>query len=177
MKKLIVFFPGAGYGMDCPLLYYADFLFETNGYERIHMNYQNILARVEISLEERLQILRKYTWSQVQSINFNEYEEIVFLSKSVGAVEAGIIAEKLDAAVKQIFLTPTEEAAIYLKSDSYVVIGTNDKAYQSYKTYCEEKSVRALYIEGADHSLEIVGKPYESIKALEKVMRFIESEV
>lgn len=176
MKKLIVFFPGAGYGMDCPLLYYADFLFETNGYERIHMNYQNILACVEISLEERLQALREYTWSQVQNINFNEYEEIVFLSKSVGAVEAGIIAEKLDVPVKQIFLTPVEESAAYLRSDSCVVIGTNDKAYRFYKTCCEEKDVKALYIEGADHSLEIAGKPYESIKVLESAMRFIEND-
>lgn len=175
MKKLIVFFPGAGYGMDFPLLYYTDFLFETNGYKRIQMNYQNILARAEISLEEKLQVLREYTWSQTQNINFSEYEEIVFLSKSIGSIEAGIIAEKLNVPVKQIFLTPVEEAAKYLRRNSYVVIGTNDKAYRFYKTCCEEKGVKALYIEDADHSLEIAGKPYESIRVLEDVMRFIES--
>ena len=176
MKKLIVFFPGAGYGMDCPLLYYADFLFETNGYERMHMNYQNILACAERPLEVKLQVLREYTWSQMQNVNFCEYEEIVFLSKSIGAIEAGIIAEKLDVPVKQIFLTPVEEAAAYLRSDSCVVIGTNDKAYRFYKTCCEEKDMKALYIEGADHSLEIAGKPYESIKVLESAMRFIEND-
>ena len=162
--------------MDCPLLYYADFLFETKGYERMHMNYQNILARAEMLLEEKLQVLREYTWSQVQNINICEYEEIIFFSKSIGAIEAGIIAEKLDVPVKQIFLTPVEEAAAYLRSDSCVVIGTNDKAYGFYKTCCEEKSVKALYIEDADHSLEIVGKPYKSIRVLENVMRFIGNE-
>ena len=27
MKKLVIIFPGAGYGLDCPLLYYADFVY------------------------------------------------------------------------------------------------------------------------------------------------------
>ena len=54
MKKLIVLFPGAGYGLDCPLLYYADFLFETNGYERIHMDYQSVLSNRELSMENKL---------------------------------------------------------------------------------------------------------------------------
>ena len=28
MKKLIVIFPGVGYGLDSPLLYYADFVYK-----------------------------------------------------------------------------------------------------------------------------------------------------
>lgn len=75
----------------------------------------------------------------------------------------------------QIFLTPVEEAASYLKSDSCVVIGTNDKAYQFYKDYCDDNNIKALYVEGADHSLEIAKRPYDSIQALEQVIRFIEN--
>ena len=174
MKKLLVIFPGAGYGLDCPLLYYADFLFETNGYERIHLKYQEILSQSELSIESRLQQVRLYIWEQVKNIHFEEYEEIVFLSKSIGGIEAGILAEKLYVPIRQIFLTPTAEALPYVKSDSYVVIGTLDMAYEMYKNYCEEKNTKHLFIEGADHSLEIAKQPYKSMEVLNKVMHFIE---
>ena len=174
MKNLVVMFPGAGYGLDSPLLYYADFLFETKGYERFRMNYQDILSRLELPAVKRIELLREYVWKQVKDVDFNKYEEIVFLSKSIGTIEAGLVAEKLDVAVRQIFLTPTDEALSYLKKDSRVVIGTKDKAYGLYKSYCEDNQIEALFIEGADHSLEIAKQPYTSIKVLGEVMHFIE---
>ena len=175
MKKLAVIFPGAGYGLDCPLLYYADFLFETKGYERVHMKYLDILSRKDILLEEKIKMLREYTWNQVKGIDFAEYQEVIFLSKSIGAIEAGILSERLGISVKHIFLTPVEDATTYLKDDSVVIIGTEDKSCLVYKDLCEEKDIKALYIDGGDHSLEILCRPYESIAALKNVMKFIEA--
>ena len=175
MKKLAVIFPGAGYGLDCPLLYYADFLFETKGYERVHMKYLDILSRKDILLEEKIKMLREYTWNQVKDIDFAEYQEVIFLSKSIGAIEAGILSEKLGISIKHIFLTPVEDAATYLKEDSVVVIGTEDKGYVLYKNLCEEQGIKSLYIGGANHSLEILNSPYESISELKNVMKFIEA--
>lgn len=174
MKKLIVIFPGAGYGLDSPLLYYADFLYETNGYERIHMDYQNILSNRELSLENKIAMIREYVYEQVKDIDFTAYDEVVFLSKSIGSVEAGILAEKVGVNVIQIFITPIEEAISYCKTNSYVVIGTDDKAYQTYKEYCDANSIKALYVEGANHSLEVEGQPYQSMDILKTIMQFIE---
>lgn len=174
MKKLIVLFPGAGYGLDCPLLYYADFVYETKGYERIHMDYQRIFSNRELSLENKIAKIRKYVYEQVKNIDFNIYNEVVFLSKSIGAVEAGILAEKLGVNVIQIFITPVEEAVSYCKTNSYVIIGTKDKAYQVYKDYCDTNDVKALYVKSANHSLEVEGQPYQSIDILRTVMQFIE---
>lgn len=174
MKKLVVIFPGAGYGIDSPLLYYADFIYETNGYERLHMNYQDILLDAELSLEEKRQKLREYVWTQIKLINFEEYREIVFVSKSIGTVEAGWIAEKLGIEVTQIFLTPLEEAMPYCNRKCRIAIGTKDKAHPVYKKYCEEKGIHTLYIDNANHSLEVEGNPYESIEVLKMVMEFIE---
>ena len=174
MKKLIVLFPGAGYGLDCPLLYYADFLFETNGYERIHMDYQSVLSNRELSMENKLIQIREYIYGQVKDIDFNLYDEVVFLSKSIGSVEAGILAEKIGVNVIQIFVTPIEEAIPYCDTDSYVIIGTEDKAYQAYKEYCDANSIKALFVEGANHSLEVEGQPYHSMDILKGVMQFIE---
>ena len=179
MKKLVILFPGAGYGLDNPLLYYSDFLFETMGYNRVHMNYIGILERKDLALEEKIKLLREYIWKRASEIDFGIYEEVVFLSKSVGAIEAGILVEKLkqerklNQRIKHIFLTPVEDAIQYMNSESQIVIGTNDKAYSLYKEVCEKKSVKALYVEGADHSLEIHNSPFESIRVLEQVMHFI----
>ena len=176
MKKLLIVFPGAGYGLDCPLLYYADFVYETQGFERVHMNYQSILSNAEWSLEHKVSKVREYIWDRVKHIDFLAYEEIVFLSKSVGSVEAGILAEKLGVKVVQIFLTPVEEAIQYCNRDSYVIIGTQDKSYPIYKEYCDANKIKVLYIDGANHSLEIAGRPYESIDILKSVMKFIERQ-
>lgn len=174
MKKLMIVFPGIGYGLDSPLLYYADFVYETKGYDRIHMNYQSIFSNKELSLENKLQKVREYVLDQVKGINFDLYDEVVFLSKSVGSVEAGILAERLKLDVVQIFITPIEEAVSYCNANSIVVIGTQDKAYELYKNHCEENKIKALYIKDANHSLEVEGQPYESIDVLKNVMRFIE---
>ena len=53
MKKLVIMFPGVGYTMDCPLLYYASFLFEAKGYEQIHMKYNHILFEEDLTKEEK----------------------------------------------------------------------------------------------------------------------------
>ena len=174
MKKLVVIFPGVGYGLDSPLLYYADFLYETNGFDRIHMNYQSIFSNRDLSLENKLQKVREYIWLQVKEVNFDLYDEVVFLSKSVGSVEAGILAEQLKLDVVQVFITPVEEAISYCDANSIVVIGTKDKAYELYKNHCEENGIKVMYVEDANHSLEIEGKPYESIDVLKGVMKFIE---
>ena len=41
MKKLVVMFPGVGYGFNHPLLYYSDLLFDSKGYECFYMRYQD----------------------------------------------------------------------------------------------------------------------------------------
>lgn len=102
------------------------------------------------------------------------YDEVVFLSKSVGSVEAGILAERLNIEVTQIFITPIEEAISYCNKKSVVIIGTRDKAYEFYKNHCDENKIETMYIQGANHSLEVEGQPYESIDVLKRVMQFIE---
>lgn len=174
MKKLVIMFPGIGYGLDCPLFYYADFLYETKGYDRVHLNYQRIFLNRDLSLEEKLQKVREYILNQVKTIEFNVYEEVVFLSKSVGSVEAGILAERLNLDVVHVFITPIEDAISYCKASSIVVIGTQDKVYELYKNHCEANKIKALYVKDANHSLEVEGQPYESIDVLKSVMKFIE---
>ena len=109
-----------------------------------------------------------------KEIDFSVYEKVVFLSKSVGTIEAGFLAEKLEIEPEQIYLTPVPDALPCIKENDTVVIGTADEVYPECKAYCDEHGIKPLYIVGANHSLEVEGKPYESLEILKDVMKFIE---
>ncbi len=174
MKKLAVMFPGVGYNMDCPLLYYASFLYEANGYEQIHMKYNNIFFEPDLTREEKSLRVRDYVWEKAKDIDFSAYDEVVFLSKSFGTAEAGYLAEKIGITPAQIYLTPVPRALPYIKEADTVVMGTADEKYPECKRYCDEHGVRPMYVEGANHSLEVEGKLFESLEILKEVMKYIE---
>ena len=176
MKKLVIIFPGVGYGFKHPLLYYADLLYEEKGYERKYMSYQDICMDTKLTLEEKMVKVREFVLAQAEGIDFKEYEEVVFLSKSIGTVEAGILAEKVGIKVTQIFLTPIGSAILYIKAGSNVVIGTRDEAYSVCKKHCEMYNINALYIEDGDHSLEVQGETYKNIDILKQVMQFVDEK-
>ena len=172
-KKLVIMFPGVGYTMDCPLLYYASFLYETKGYEQIHMKYNSILLNPDLTREEKTLQARDYVWEKAKEIDFSAYDEVVFFSKSFGTAEAGILAERLGITPTQIFLTPLPRALSYIKKTDTVVIGTADEVYPECKAYFDEHGIQPMYIEGADHSLERKGKPFESLEILRDVMHLL----
>ena len=174
MKKLAVMFPGVGYTMDFPLLYYASFLYEAKGYEQIHMKYNSIFFEPDLTREEKSLRVRDYVWEKAKDIDFSAYDEVVFLSKSFGTVEAGYLAEKLGINPTQIYLTPVPRALPHIKEADTVVIGTADEVYPECKAHFDEHGIQPMYIEGADHSLEVEGKPFESLEILRDVMRYIE---
>ena len=176
MKKLVIMFPGVGYTMDFPLLYYASFLYEARGYEQIHMKYNSIFFEPDLTREEKSLRVRDYVWEKAKDIDFSEYDEVVFLSKSFGTAEAGYLAEKLGINPTQIYLTPVPRALPYIKEADTVVIGTADEVYPECKTYFDEHGIQPMYVEGADHSLEVKGKPFESLEILRDVMKHIDRE-
>ena len=176
MKKLVIMFPGVVYTMDFPLLYYASFLYEARGYEQIHMKYNSIFFEPDLTREEKSLRVRDYVWEKAKDIDFSEYDEVVFLSKSFGTAEAGYLAEKLGINPTQIYLTPVPRALPYIKEADTVVIGTADEVYPECKTYFAEHGIQPMYVEGADHSLEVKGKPFESLEILRDVMKHIDRE-
>ena len=76
--------------------------------------------------------------------------------------------------IMQIFLIPVSDTISCFGADDVVVMGTTDMAYENVKVACDKKGISALYIENANHLLEVNGEPLKSIEVLKNVMKFIE---
>lgn len=111
----------------------------------------------------------------------SSYENIYFISKSLGTIIAGEISELIDYdKVSNLFLTPTISTIPYImNSKCTVVVGTKDKVFPK---ECIEKvsnlpSVNLKVINDATHSLEIDDNYIKSLEILVDVAKLCESFV
>ena len=84
--KLAVFFPGIGYHCDKPLLYYSRKLVQEYGYEKIvTLNYtydgKNLRGNEE-KMRQAFDSLYIQAENSLKEIAFDQYEQILFISKS-----------------------------------------------------------------------------------------------
>ena len=94
-KSLIALFPGANYSVDMPLLYYAQFKYAIQGYDVLKINYGDFYTDGK-SQVDCLEDAKKAVIRQVEKIEFSQYDDIIFVSKSMGTVIAGWLDDTLD---------------------------------------------------------------------------------
>lgn len=82
-KRIVVLFPGANYSTDFPLLFYAGFKFEVRGYKKVAISYEDLLKQ-DKSLQECIADVKNLALIQLQNFDLSEYDDIVFVSKSLG---------------------------------------------------------------------------------------------
>lgn len=173
-KKIVVLFPGANYSTDCPLLYYAGFKFEVRGYEKVAISYECILKQ-DKSFEEFMEDIKNLSLTQLQRFDLSKYDDIVFISKSLGTVVAGWIEEKLCIKVRHIYLTPIKETLSYIQHEKNiitVVAGTKDKQLSSdiLKEHCLKENICLKLIDGVGHRLEVWGDMNKNIEILREIV-------
>ena len=84
-KKLAVFFPGRRYGVDCPLLYYAESICREKGYDTLLMHYSEYRDKKDmITIEENIRQTLSYVRGRIKEKDLASYDEILFVSKSLG---------------------------------------------------------------------------------------------
>lgn len=172
-KKIAVIFPGKNYSADSPLLYYACFTYEVRGYEVVPINYGDLLKQ-DKPISECVKEVMNAALMQLQAIDLSNYDDIVFVSKSLGTVVAGWIDEKLCINVRHIFLTPVDRTLPYITKERNiiaVVSGTKDEQMDEgiLKEHCIKENIYLKQIEGAGHRLEIWGDMDRNIDILKEV--------
>lgn len=99
MSRIAIFFPGIGYTCERPLLYYARKLAEQSGYECRTVPYAyegDMKIRGDV---QKMKGAFEALYAQAKEIlageDFEKYDEVLFVSKSVGTVIAAAYAREL----------------------------------------------------------------------------------
>lgn len=173
--KLAVLFPGIGYTADKPLLYYSEKLAKQYHYETVRVSYGELPKNLDEAFREALAgtetLLVKYDWMQ--------YEEILFLSKSIGTAVACAYAQKYKISCKNIYYTPLEQTFLYHPQSGIAFHGTADPWAKTkvIKEKCEEFSLPLHIIEGTNHSLEVADDTRKNLQNLIWVMGLTEKYI
>ncbi len=170
--KLAVFFPGIGYTVDRPLLYYSKKLAKQYRYEVRDVCYQVPEGKPEQAFAEAF----AQTEQMLSSLDWTRYEEILFVSKSLGTVVSCAYAEKYHITCRNVYYTPLEQTFSFHPQPGIVFHGTADPWVKTalIREKCEAYALPLHITEGTNHSLELPDKIGESIQNLKKIMELTE---
>lgn len=181
MAKLAVFFPGIGYTVDKPLLYYSRRIAADRGYEIRLLSYggfpQNVLGDSD-KMTECYRIALAQARDMLADVDWNAYEDILFVGKSVGTSIAAWLASQGPARdrARMVLLTPLEETFTLRTDRAIVFTGTNDPwvggADSRIPDICAKRGLPCMVIRDGNHSLE-TGDVETDLQNLQVVIREI----
>jgi surfactin synthase thioesterase subunit len=153
--KLAVLFPGKHYSCERPALYYAGTSAVQCGFDLLVLEYGYQAARADLDIDDLPKIIDE-CMECIQPI-VNQYEQTVFISKSLGTVIAGEVHERLGTSnIHHIFVTPIENTRPYMNRTTGIVIyGTRDSLFsKELVDQITSGNMRVIEVPDADHSLE-----------------------
>ncbi|MEI2284874.1 alpha/beta hydrolase [Paenibacillus polysaccharolyticus] len=168
-KKLVVLFPGQNYPCHKPTLHFAGTSAIQSGFDLLILEYGYQAARAELDHGDVQRVVEESHESIKQVVN--KYNQIVFISKSLGTIIAGEVHEKLDMPIKHLFLTPIKDTIRYVnKFNGVVIYGTKDQAFSEELASKINEENEIVKIVNANHSLE-TNEVEESIEILKKLVK------
>ena len=177
MKRLACLFPGIGYTCDKPLLYYSRKLLKELGWETIPVSYTGFPDQVRDDPEKKLQCVRiamAQAEEALEKIDWKQYEDILFIGKSVGTVVGAMYAKQRGIRSRQVLFTPVDTTFEYAGEKSIVFHGTADPWAETdmIRDNCRKQGFLLYETEGANHSLE-TGDTDKDIRELRNVMKLV----
>lgn len=173
--KLAVLFPGIGYTADKPLLYYSEKLAKQYHYETVRLSYGGLPKELDEAFREALAKTEK----MLENNEWIRYEEILFISKSIGTAVACAYAQKHKIRCKNIYYTPLEQTFSYHPQPGIVFHGTADPWAKTkvIEEKCRELSLPLHIVEGTNHSLEAADDTGKNLQNLIRIMGVTESYI
>lgn len=156
-KVLVVIFPGKNYSAERPLLEYAAKTAWEYECDILLLEYGYQSARAEFKREE-MSIVVEECMGAIASLP--DYEQFLFISKSIGTVVAGKIAKALDIQKQtdHLYLTPLPETLPLIRqSRGSLIYGSSDPLFgeQHSGEISGLSNIKVYRIDDANHSLEV----------------------
>lgn len=180
--KIAVFFPGVGYHCDKSLLYYSAAIAGQYQYELYKLVYTKLSKSkdgVGKITEETFKQAFAQTEEALAQIDWNQYEDVLFVSKSIGTIVASAYAKKHGIKCRNVYYTPLEKTFAFDPQPGIVFHGTNDKWVETeiVKEQCQKHGLPLHIIEGVNHSLEFKDDTMRNLRILTRVLELTESYI
>ena len=183
MSKIAVCFPGIGYHCDKPLLYYSRNIARELGYKNVrNVNYtykaENIRGNEE-KMKETYEALFLQTERELADISWSDYDDVLFISKSIGTIIATSFAKKYGLKdARHILYTPLAQTYLFAPEHAIGFIGTADPWSDADEIIrlSNTNHIPLTVYDGCNHSLEgdDTLKNLEILKnVMQKTMEFI----
>ena len=158
-NQLAVLFPGIGYHIDKPLLYYSAKLARARGCDLLAVQYPAVQTALSAAEE------------QLTAIDWTAYDRVFFLSKSIGTAIAARYAVQHNIHPRQVYYTPIEQALPYLDPTGIAFHGTADPwaDTEMITNGCRKIGIPLYLTENANHSME-TGDTLHDIFILHDIM-------
>lgn len=177
MSKIAVYFPGIGYHCDKPLLYYSRNLACELGfqdYKNISYTYKagNIRGNLE-KMTKAYETLLLQAESELADIAWNEYDDVLFVSKSIGTIIATSYAKKYDLkSAKHILYTPLAQTFLFAPDHAAGFIGTADpwSNIDEIIRLSKTNDIPLTIYDGCNHSLEC-NDTFKNLENLQDIMQ------
>jgi len=174
-RKIVVSFPG-GRGNEIPLLYFGAKHYEDLGYEKVFVN--NPIIQ-DVSYETLLNTLVEHAKTVIEALNLSEYDDIVFIAKSIGTVVACKIKEIYNLNAQLILFTPIEDTLRYIKNSNNILLvslGTKDRIleWNIVKSLCETENINCYIEENVGHRMEVMNDLQRNLQIIYNVISRIE---
>ena len=179
VTRIAALFPGIGYNKSMPLLYHAGKLALQQDFKVKALDFKGFPTRLKGNRDAMMQafsVAVAQAEEQLRFIDFPVYDDVVFISKSVGTVAAAIYAAKYHVPARQLYFTPLEQTFSLVEAGNGLVFhGTADSwaSTAAVTEGCETKQLTLKTIPDANHSLE-TGNVSADLAALSGIMEDVE---
>lgn len=167
-KKIVISFPG-GRGYEIPVLYFGAKYYEDQGYEKVFIRHtRNEECEFGVLLDNAAKI--------ISQIDFSEYDDIVFVAKSIGTVVACQIKEKYHIPAILILFTPLNETLPYIHSKNdikLVAVGEKDRYIdvKMLQKLCDKEGVLCHVEQGVGHRMEVLSDLDKNLDIISNVIK------
>ena len=173
-KKIAVIFPGVGYHVDKPLLYYSRKLAGQYGYEIVCADYGKLPSGIKGDMKKMYeayeQALANVT-EKFADLDFHSYDRVLFISKSIGTAVAASYDAQYEIGAGHIYYTPVEASFQAIGTEGIVFHGTGDDWAKTevISAECEKRGLPLYLTEQANHSME-TGNALRDLEILKTLM-------
>ncbi|WP_337134022.1 alpha/beta family hydrolase [Priestia megaterium] len=181
--RICFMFSGLGYTYEKPLLYYVTMLMLKHGIDVVQIHYAYSKELMTKSTDEIADVMMQDIDLVLQDVlSHSDYKNIIFAGKSIGTIPLiqRVMKDEVYKDAVMLLLTPlltrTElfESLLENTHKGLLVIGARDHYYTEEVYQLKTNTMNIEVIENADHSLDVLYTPTESLKALETVLNGIE---